>query len=141
MIGPSAEQVPGDSESSGGSSTRLSQVPSLAAQQKKGNKKGRPGREGAREREKRKRGRRELTQSLARSQHRGLRASNVRGGIYLNTEKRGQLHSARLILLFYSENKRDFELLRDSGIRGLSFQPQSALPFNFHFIRILFEVF
>ncbi len=56
-----------------------------------------------------------------------LLAFNVRAGIYLNSEKRGQLHSARLIPLFYSENKRDFELLRDSGIRSLSFQPQSTL--------------
>lgn len=91
-------------------------------------------RQEAQKREKRKRGLGEEEKEAAGNWHRawlharaGLLASNVRAGIYLNGEKRGQLHSARLIPLFYSENKRDFELLRDRRIRSLSFQPQSTL--------------
>lgn len=50
---------------------------------------------------------------------------NERGDLFKHwgegTASQCQINSA-----FYSENKRDFELLRDSRIRDLSFQPQST---------------
>lgn len=86
--------------------------------QKKGNK------EGLREKEKG--GRRELTQSLARSQSRPPRVNVRTGDLFKQCEER-TASQCQINSTFYSENKRDFELLRDSGIRGLSFQPQSVL--------------